>query len=546
MNENNLDLGQKQKSDKPIGNVILPPWASNAHEFIRIHREALESEYVSLHLHQWIDLIFGCKQKGEEALKNDNLFFHLTYEGSVDINQIHDQVERQSVVAQVLSFGQCPSQLFLEAHPTRSPLSSTISSLRMNPEAKLFRDIPAHLPFGLAAMIDIKFIPSQIFFKGNNLIVMSSKGQYSRLKVTSQLHFHESESSSSSSNFSLLSFSSGTQQNPTSVGSSGLGKSMTASESSESIGSSANVQTTLSNNGILSFYLFNSQILQDNLHSWTHRTRSHHEGLEQQRFFVDVKSKYLISCGHWDSSIQVSSLDPKWELKQSLDVHLAITTCLKLLPDHDVLVTGSVDGTVLVWNIRRRTLLKSNLLSIVEEPQAVLRGHHYGVTCLDVDHNMDVVVSGARDGRIIFHSLSKSAFVRCVWVQTILAIESCSERDINSEKFSITSIHVAQDGRILVYCAAISTLMLFDIDARLIFKKTLRSPITSSILVSSGGKYFVTGGRQKLKVRLIHNFTTVNSVTMESAVTCLAFSDKEDKIFVGLNGAKIKLLGPIV
>ena len=35
-------------------------------------RDALESEYVSQHLHLWIDLIFGYQQKGPEALKADN------------------------------------------------------------------------------------------------------------------------------------------------------------------------------------------------------------------------------------------------------------------------------------------------------------------------------------------------------------------------------------------------------------------------------------------------------------------------------------------
>jgi hypothetical protein len=30
-----------------VDDVVLPPWASSAEEFIRLHREALESEYVS-------------------------------------------------------------------------------------------------------------------------------------------------------------------------------------------------------------------------------------------------------------------------------------------------------------------------------------------------------------------------------------------------------------------------------------------------------------------------------------------------------------------
>jgi hypothetical protein len=72
LNENEFNFGVKQ-SGVPLGDVVLPPWAKgSADEFVRLHRLALESEYVSNNLHHWIDLIFGYKQTGEAAVKACN------------------------------------------------------------------------------------------------------------------------------------------------------------------------------------------------------------------------------------------------------------------------------------------------------------------------------------------------------------------------------------------------------------------------------------------------------------------------------------------
>jgi len=85
MNANRFDLGSKQ-SGVALNDVVLPPWAKNdPREFIRVHRSALESDYVSQHLHEWIDLIFGYKQQGPPAVESINLFHPLFYEGNVDI-----------------------------------------------------------------------------------------------------------------------------------------------------------------------------------------------------------------------------------------------------------------------------------------------------------------------------------------------------------------------------------------------------------------------------------------------------------------------------
>jgi hypothetical protein len=114
-----------------VDNVKLPPWAKGSpHEFIRLHRLALESEYVSSNLHHWIDLIFGYKQRGPAALAAHNVFHYLSYEGSVDIEKVHDELERKAIEGHIQNFGQTPSQLLSkEPHPPRSNQHDTIAFL---------------------------------------------------------------------------------------------------------------------------------------------------------------------------------------------------------------------------------------------------------------------------------------------------------------------------------------------------------------------------------------------------------------------------------
>jgi len=49
----------------------------------------------------YADLIFGYKQTGPEALKADNLYYYLTYEGAVDIDSITDMREKDGIIMQV-------------------------------------------------------------------------------------------------------------------------------------------------------------------------------------------------------------------------------------------------------------------------------------------------------------------------------------------------------------------------------------------------------------------------------------------------------------
>ena len=142
-NSNKFVFGARHTGEQ-LGDVILPNWCKgDASEFVRIMRNALESDYVSSHIHEWIDLIFGHKQKGIEAEKNLNVYYYLTYEGAIDIRKIlssstvslqelddeekrkeeeQKQVERESILAQINNYGQTPMQLFTDPHPPRYAL----------------------------------------------------------------------------------------------------------------------------------------------------------------------------------------------------------------------------------------------------------------------------------------------------------------------------------------------------------------------------------------------------------------------------------------
>uniref|UniRef100_A0A3Q2PY34 Neutral sphingomyelinase activation associated factor n=1 Tax=Fundulus heteroclitus TaxID=8078 RepID=A0A3Q2PY34_FUNHE len=116
-NRLNLDLGRRQNGTL-VGDVLLPPWASGT-DFLKKQKMALESQFVSEHLHEWIDLVFGFKQRGGEAVAAQNVFHPLTYEGGIDCDSIEDTDQRIAMLTQILEFGQTPKQLFTTPHPQR-------------------------------------------------------------------------------------------------------------------------------------------------------------------------------------------------------------------------------------------------------------------------------------------------------------------------------------------------------------------------------------------------------------------------------------------
>ena len=65
---------------------------------------------------------------GPEAVRATNVFYYLTYEGSVDLESTTDGVMREAIENQIKNFGQTPSQLLMEPHPPRSSAMHLVRS----------------------------------------------------------------------------------------------------------------------------------------------------------------------------------------------------------------------------------------------------------------------------------------------------------------------------------------------------------------------------------------------------------------------------------
>jgi len=117
LNKNHYDLGEGKKGK--IGDVDLPKWTTSAYEYVYLHRKLLESEFISKNIHQWIDLIWGYKQRGNEALLSNNLYRPEMYDDAWNGNNINDPRRIAEIEATLCHVGQIPPQLFRSEHPSK-------------------------------------------------------------------------------------------------------------------------------------------------------------------------------------------------------------------------------------------------------------------------------------------------------------------------------------------------------------------------------------------------------------------------------------------
>lgn len=86
------------------------------------------SDYVSSHLHSWIDLIFG---KDQDSMEKFNVFQTLAYVENMHPDRIALE-NLSAIISQIYYFGQNPYALFNREHPKKKAKLNSVSSKNIN------------------------------------------------------------------------------------------------------------------------------------------------------------------------------------------------------------------------------------------------------------------------------------------------------------------------------------------------------------------------------------------------------------------------------
>uniref|UniRef100_A0A8C0VTQ0 LPS responsive beige-like anchor protein n=1 Tax=Cyanistes caeruleus TaxID=156563 RepID=A0A8C0VTQ0_CYACU len=433
VNSNNYNLGVMDDGTV-VSDVELPPWAKTPEEFVRINRLALESEFVSCQLHQWIDLIFGYKQQGPEAVRSLNVFYYLTYEGAVNLSSITDSVLREAVEAQIRSFGQTPSQLLIEPHPPRSS-AMQVSPLMFTEQAQ--QDVIMVLKFPSNSPVTHVAANTQPGLTTPAVITVTAN----RLFAVNKWH-------------SLPAHQGAVQDQPYQL--------------------PVEIDPLIaSNTGMHRRQI--TDLLDQSIQ------------VHSQCFVITSDNRYILVCGFWDKSFRVYSTD-SGKLMQVVFGHWDVVTCLarseSYIGGNCYILSGSRDATLLLWYWNGKTnIIGDNPRGDFATPRAVLTGHDYEITCAAICAELGLVISGSKEGPCLIHSMNGDLLRTLEGRERLQGPESCLRPKL---------IQASREGHCVIYYEN-GLFCVFSVNGRLQATMETDDKIRA-IQLSRDGQYLLTGG----------------------------------------------------
>ncbi|XP_022621350.1 neurobeachin-like protein 2 isoform X1 [Seriola dumerili] len=487
-NMNGFDLGHLQISQDSVTDVLLPRWATSREDFIRKHRKALECEHVSSHLHEWIDLIFGCKQRGEEAVNALNVFYYCTYEGAVDLDAIANENERKALEGIISNFGQTPCQLLKEPHPPRmSAENAARRQARLDTmPPNIFEELKKLRSFVEVVSDGIPLVQAVVPKSQNRSFII----QGSDIMVT--------------------------------VSSNGL------------IGTHSWLPY---DKNIANYFTFAKDPTITNPKTQRFLSGPFSPGVEisAQVLVVSNDGRLLFSGGHWDCSLRVTQLG-KGKLVGRICRHIDVITCLALDLCGIYLISGSRDTSCIVWQVLQQGGLSSGLSP---RPVQVLCGHDQEVTCVAISTELDMAVSGSKDGTVIVHTVRRGQFLRTLRPPG----NSCVPAQISE-------LQVGMEGHIVVQTSLEErsnrkgkySIYVYSVNGCLLSSFTMEEQVTALHLVS---EYVILGTMQgSLHIRDLYSLdASVAPLALMVPVRSVSVTKECNHILVGLEDGKLIVVG---
>ncbi|ETI49588.1 hypothetical protein F441_06646 [Phytophthora nicotianae CJ01A1] len=379
VNCNGLELGTRQNG-VDVNDVVLPPWARSPEDFVVKNLVALESEYVSANIHHWVDLVFGCKQRGAAAVEANNVFFYLTYEGMVDVDSITDPIIKSSMQSQIAHFGQTPTQVLREPHPKRCSLGAVTGNPapleKLSPPSSELNCTVLSVPHE-APIVLVKLIP------GSSLIAcVDSNGMFSSHRFGPKLS--KSQQPSSKAKGVTSSSSSGGDQSSEFI-------ELQDRKSRKVLGDKRSVSNQLDVSNSIAFL---------------------HGGM------------VICTVGHHDFSARFHSTADGALLYRLLQ-HQSVVSCVSTSNLGTMLALGCTDGTISVWKVAsmNSTLLDSFKIfrgsRVSSKPvhandysaDQVLLGHNAQINCVSASDELGVCVSGSASNECLVHDLEDGSIL---------------------------------------------------------------------------------------------------------------------------------------
>uniref|UniRef100_A0A8C4KJI5 Neurobeachin-like protein 2 n=1 Tax=Dromaius novaehollandiae TaxID=8790 RepID=A0A8C4KJI5_DRONO len=473
-NQNGFNLGQLQISKEIVNDVILPKWAHSPEDFICKHRKALESEYVSAHLHEWIDLIFGYKQRGANYLANSNLFF--------------SDKERKALEGMINNFGQTPCQLLKEPHPQRLSAEEVVQRLTRSDTStlNLFQHLTELKSFFIEGISDGVPIVKAIVPRNQSRSFMSQGSP--EILVTASLNCL--------------------------IGTHGW---------------------LPYDKNISNYFTFIRDTTVTNPKTQRNIGGPFAPGLEitSKLFAVSHDAKLLFSGGHWDNSIRITSLT-KGKLVGQHIRHMDIVTCLAIDYCGIHLISGSRDTTCMIWQIVQQGGVP---VGLAPKPLQILYGHTDEVSSVGISTELDMAVSGSRDGTVIIRTVRKGQYMRTLR-------PPCE----SSLLLIVPNLAVSSEGHIVVHTSIEgkttlkNALHLYSVNGKYLGSETLKEEVSDMCVT---GEYIVMGSLQGfLSIRDLYSLNLIISpLAMRLPIHCISVTKEYSHILVGLEDGKLIIVG---